>query len=122
MNISEDYVSNNYAAIQIYYRDFTTERAEHLPAYDWNSFLSDCGGQMGLWIGASVFSVAELLSFVVEYILYTIYKENIATKKHVLRIIQSSAPNEEKCKCENAEVWHSKYIDSTRVYVEEQGI
>ena len=112
-NISEDYIRANYAAIQVYYRDFTTERAEHLPAYDWNSFLSDCGGQMGLWIGASVFSVAELMTFIIEYIFYSVCKENIPASDRILtEMNQVSSGETGQCRDKVRNVIHEDNDDN----------
>ena len=59
---------NNILAVNIYFNDFTVETVEQKPAYTMSDFASDLGGQMGLWIGASVFSVFELGTFLFSWI------------------------------------------------------
>ena len=55
-------IYKNLVKIELYFQDFRIETIEQKPAYGWNEFLSDLGGQVGLWIGASVYSIFELLS------------------------------------------------------------
>lgn len=63
-NLTMDDASRNILQVVAYISDFTVETIEQTPAYDTNSFLSDLGGQLGLWIGASVYSGFELVSIV----------------------------------------------------------
>ena len=68
--VDDDYIKKNYVAIHIYYSDFHVKTTKHVPAFDWSDFLSALGGQIGLWIGASIYSVLELTSFLLELISY----------------------------------------------------
>lgn len=61
-NWTVESIYKNMAKIEIYFDDFNIERIEQVPAYGWNNFFSDFGGQAGLWIGASVYSIFELFS------------------------------------------------------------
>lgn len=42
------------------------ESIDQVPAYGFSSLLADIGGNMGLFIGASVLTVMELFDFVYE--------------------------------------------------------
>ena len=53
-------IYKNLVKIEIYFSDFEVEVVEQKPAYDWDGFVSDFGGQVGLWIGASVYSAFEI--------------------------------------------------------------
>lgn len=55
-------LNENVIAANVLMADFSVEKMEQIPAYDGSSFLSDLGGQLGLWIGASVYSGFELAS------------------------------------------------------------
>jgi len=69
-DLPDDFVSKNYVAIVVYYKDFMERITQRAPAYNVNMFFSDLGGQLGLWIGASIFSILELFAFILELILY----------------------------------------------------
>lgn len=72
--VTEKYIQNNYVAINVYYADFHIKTTRHIPAFEWDDFLSALGGQIGLYIGASIYSVLELASFVFELIAYHFVK------------------------------------------------
>ena len=67
-NWNETSVRANLLALRIYYNDFTVQTVEQSPAYNGNNFLSDLGGQLGLWIGASVYSGFELGSVILRLV------------------------------------------------------
>ena len=66
INYTKENIAKNFATVQIYFEDFTTEKIIHKSAYDPNQFWSELGGQVGLWIGASGFSFLELASLLVQ--------------------------------------------------------
>ena len=80
-NATEKYIRENYVAIQIYYQDFVVATTKHKPSYDFNMFLSDLGGQLGLWIGASIYSIFELVSFIIELIMYKVLVRKMRKEK-----------------------------------------
>ena len=63
----------NILAVNIYYKDFTIETVEQKPAYTLDDFASDLGGQLGLWIGASIFSAFELGGYIMNMIAYFLF-------------------------------------------------
>ena len=67
-NWNTDTLYNNILAINLYFNDFAIETVEQQPVYTWGDFTSDLGGQMGLWIGASVFSAFELGTFLFRWL------------------------------------------------------
>lgn len=82
MNFTE-----NYLALQIYYEDFSVLTTIHQPAYDSTQFFSDLGGQLGLWIGGSFFSLLEFGVMLAELI-YIIVFPNNKNKKNEKEISQ----------------------------------
>eukprot|EP00112_Aurelia_sp_Birch-Aquarium-sp1_P022193 Seg6164.1 transcript_id=Seg6164.1/GoldUCD/mRNA.D3Y31 product="Acid-sensing ion channel 1" protein_id=Seg6164.1/GoldUCD/D3Y31 len=66
----------NVMAMDIYFKDFSVETIEQKPAYSWDDFASDLGGQLGLWIGASVFSACEFGCFIANLIAYCAFWRN----------------------------------------------
>ena len=61
-NWTLDNIYKNMLKIEIYFSDFDVEVFEQKAAYGYVEFASDLGGQIGLWIGASVYSVFEIWS------------------------------------------------------------
>lgn len=62
-NWTKKRIYENIVRIEVFYHDFQLLLVEQKQAYDIVRFLSDLGGQAGLWIGASVYSLFELVSF-----------------------------------------------------------
>ena len=67
-NWTTDSIYDNLVKIQIYFDDFHINQIEQRPAYGWNDFISDFGGQAGLWIGASVYSGFEIGSILLSFV------------------------------------------------------
>ena len=63
INITENESNKQLAAIQVYYAQLQYDEVLQLPAYSVDKFLSDLGGLLGLFIGASVFSGIDFLVF-----------------------------------------------------------
>ena len=53
--------------ISIYYENFREHVSEEHPLYDLSTIASNLGGQMGLFMGASLLSLAEIVALVVTY-------------------------------------------------------
>lgn len=73
-NWTKERIFKNLVKVEIYFDDFQVVKIEQIPTYDWIDLLSDFGGQAGLWIGASVYSIFELFSFLVSYFLQILLK------------------------------------------------
>ncbi|ULU04323.1 hypothetical protein L3Y34_017240 [Caenorhabditis briggsae] len=54
----------NAAMVQIFYEELNYETMKETPAYTLTSVLADLGGLTGLWIGASVVSMLEIVSLI----------------------------------------------------------
>ncbi|KAK6173769.1 hypothetical protein SNE40_017170 [Patella caerulea] len=63
-NRSGSYISDNVIDLRIYYETLTVTVTEQRAEITIETILGDLGGQMGLFIGASVLSVVELVEFV----------------------------------------------------------
>lgn len=83
-NWTTDNIYRNLVKVTIYFTDFQMEVVEQKPAYDWSAFLSDFGGQAGLWIGASVYSAFELCSLMIN--LFYCFVRFLGRKKKVATI------------------------------------
>uniref|UniRef100_A0AC34F1D8 Uncharacterized protein n=1 Tax=Panagrolaimus sp. ES5 TaxID=591445 RepID=A0AC34F1D8_9BILA len=58
-----DYDGTNAAMIEIYYEQMSYETLTERESYLFVNMISDIGGQAGLWLGASVITVFEILAF-----------------------------------------------------------
>eukprot|EP00112_Aurelia_sp_Birch-Aquarium-sp1_P026295 Seg924.18 transcript_id=Seg924.18/GoldUCD/mRNA.D3Y31 product="Acid-sensing ion channel 4-A" protein_id=Seg924.18/GoldUCD/D3Y31 len=59
-NCSKEVIKDNFLRLEVYFKDFNVEIIKQSPAYGDDQFISDLGGNIGLWIGASVYSLFEL--------------------------------------------------------------
>ena len=59
--IDEKYIYDNFMQIEIYFEDLSYERIIEMPQWTVTTLISAIGGQMGIWIGGSVFSLIEIL-------------------------------------------------------------
>lgn len=53
----------NVLKVQVFYEELNVEVVTEKRSYELPDFASDIGGQLGLWIGCSVLTVAEFLEF-----------------------------------------------------------
>ncbi|XP_029559274.1 acid-sensing ion channel 4-A isoform X2 [Salmo salar] len=65
---SEEYIRDNFLVLDIFFEALNYETIEQKKAYDVAGLLGDIGGQMGLFIGASILSILEILDYVYEVI------------------------------------------------------
>ena len=65
-------IYKNMLKVEIYFSEFDIEQMEQKPAYDFVKFTSELGGQIGLWIGASVYSAFEVGLFLFSLFYYLI--------------------------------------------------
>ncbi|XP_048868701.1 acid-sensing ion channel 4-A [Brienomyrus brachyistius] len=63
---SEDYIRDNFLVLDIFFEALNYETIEQKKAYDVAGLLGDIGGQMGLFIGASVLTILEVLDYIYE--------------------------------------------------------
>ncbi|XP_022104029.1 acid-sensing ion channel 2-like [Acanthaster planci] len=63
-NFSADYIQNNLVLLSIYYEALNAEVIEQLPEMTVPSLLAALGGNFGLFLGASVLTIVELLEYV----------------------------------------------------------
>ncbi|KAK3580736.1 hypothetical protein CHS0354_005746, partial [Potamilus streckersoni] len=70
----------NFLRVVIYFEDLNYESIEQEPLYEATRFLSDIGGALGLFTGASVLTIVELLQLIAEIIIYFSNKRHYKTK------------------------------------------
>uniref|UniRef100_A0A8C0BHT7 Acid sensing ion channel subunit family member 4 n=1 Tax=Buteo japonicus TaxID=224669 RepID=A0A8C0BHT7_9AVES len=65
-NKNETYIRENFLVLDIFFEALNYEAIEQKKAYDIAGLLGDIGGQMGLFIGASILTILEILDYVYE--------------------------------------------------------
>ncbi|XP_034545926.1 acid-sensing ion channel 1B isoform X1 [Notolabrus celidotus] len=79
-NKTEQYIADNILVLDIYFEALNYETIEQKKAYELAGLLGDIGGQMGLFIGASILTILELFDYLYEVIKYKLCR--CAKKKH----------------------------------------
>ncbi|KAI4880646.1 hypothetical protein NFI96_001018 [Prochilodus magdalenae] len=69
---SEEYIRDNFLILDIYFEALNFETIEQKKAYDIAGLLGDIGGQMGLFIGASILTILEILDYIYEVVKYRV--------------------------------------------------
>lgn len=62
---NKDFFSNNFLLLSVYFEDFLYKEEVEKEKYSFDNLMGDLGGQAGLYMGASIFSVIELLLILV---------------------------------------------------------
>ncbi|KAK3748779.1 hypothetical protein QZH41_013515 [Actinostola sp. cb2023] len=70
---NREFLRDNLLELKIYYEDLTFKDIHQVPSYDLFSLLGDVGGQIGLFLGASLLTLVEYLDLL-GMIAYTSYK------------------------------------------------
>ncbi|XP_072900743.1 acid-sensing ion channel 4-A-like [Hemitrygon akajei] len=65
-NTSEQNIKENYLVLDIYFEALNYETIEQKKAYDVAGLLGDIGGHMGLFIGASILTILEIIDYLYE--------------------------------------------------------
>ncbi|KAJ3586060.1 hypothetical protein NHX12_012461 [Muraenolepis orangiensis] len=65
-NKSEQYIGENLLVLDIFFEALNYETIEQKKAYEVAGLLGDIGGQMGLFIGASILTILELFDYIYE--------------------------------------------------------
>ncbi|XP_033762756.1 amiloride-sensitive sodium channel subunit beta-like [Pecten maximus] len=73
-NLNPDQMRMNFLKINIYYEDLNFEFLSEEPEYELMNLLSDIGGSLGLFLGASVLSLGEIIEILVELIYFILKK------------------------------------------------
>ncbi|XP_071124646.1 degenerin-like protein del-10 [Mytilus edulis] len=64
IKIDQYFLRENFLQLDVFYRELSYEEIDQQEAYDIFGLLCDIGGSMGLFIGASVMTMFELVDFV----------------------------------------------------------
>ncbi|XP_030435499.1 acid-sensing ion channel 4 isoform X1 [Gopherus evgoodei] len=65
---NETYIRENFLVLDIFFEALNYEAIEQKKAYELAGLLGDIGGQMGLFIGASILTILEILDYIYEVV------------------------------------------------------
>ncbi|XP_052398135.1 acid-sensing ion channel 1C isoform X1 [Carassius gibelio] len=71
-NKTEQYIGDNILVLDIFFEALNYEKIEQKKAYEVAGLLGDIGGQMGLFIGASVLTILEIFDYLYEVFKYKV--------------------------------------------------
>ncbi|XP_062931484.1 acid-sensing ion channel 1 isoform X3 [Cynocephalus volans] len=80
-NKSEQYIGENILVLDIFFEVLNYETIEQRKAYEIAGLLGDIGGQMGLFIGASILTVLELFDYAYEVIKHKLCRRGKCQKE-----------------------------------------
>eukprot|EP00105_Crassostrea_gigas_P041363 XP_019925511.1 PREDICTED: degenerin mec-10-like [Crassostrea gigas] len=82
-----EWLEENFLKAVIYYEDLNFEKISEEPLYDGYQLISDVGGALGLFMGASILSFVEVLQFIIELINFLRHK--IAARRSRKTVVTS---------------------------------
>ncbi|XP_035376512.1 acid-sensing ion channel 1B isoform X1 [Electrophorus electricus] len=80
-NKTEQYIADNILVLDIFFEALNYETIEQKKAYELAGLLGDIGGQMGLFIGASILTILELFDYLYEVIKYKLCRRMKSSHK-----------------------------------------
>uniref|UniRef100_G3W6Y0 Acid sensing ion channel subunit 3 n=1 Tax=Sarcophilus harrisii TaxID=9305 RepID=G3W6Y0_SARHA len=87
-NRSKQYIADNVLVLDIFFEALNYETVEQKKAYEVADLLGDIGGQMGLFIGASLLTILEILDF-----LFEVFQDRVLGYFHNRRRSQKAPRN-----------------------------
>jgi hypothetical protein len=83
-NVTADSVKKNFLSFNVFLEDLVVTKSLTEYTYQWNAFLADVGGHLGLFIGASIITVFEVAIFGMDMLKNILFPHKI--KKHIKHI------------------------------------
>lgn len=98
-NRSEQYIKDNILVLDIFFEALNYETIEQKKAYEVAGLLGDIGGQMGLFIGASILTILELFDYLYEVLKYRLCRCSDKKLKHNTNNDQGTVLSLDDVKC-----------------------
>ena len=86
-NITDSEVSQSILSVKVFFDELGYDVVSERPTNKWPQLLSNIGGQMGLWIGASVFSIFEVIMFLLRLCARSI-KRKVGPENNKCQVIE----------------------------------
>ena len=91
---SNEFVQSNFGRLWITYSQFEVITLEETPASTTEKLISDIGGLMGIYLGASMISVTEILAMVSSLLIAWFTKNKLGSKKEVASADNAETENQ----------------------------
>ncbi|XP_021340130.1 acid-sensing ion channel 1-like [Mizuhopecten yessoensis] len=85
-NFSVESVIDNFLGVNIYFEDVNYEVITESAKYDEFQLLSNIGGTLGLFVGASVLSFVEIIQMLLEVVAYICKSRSKKNKVQELKV------------------------------------
>ncbi|RDD42240.1 Acid-sensing ion channel 1 [Trichoplax sp. H2] len=106
------YISQNYILLNVFFDDLYYEKTVSTPVYTFTSLLGNIGGQLGLFVGASVLTLVEIIEFGFYRsrgaIRRSDWKQNLRKSISRSREVTATEEKEPLCSVENGDTQLSK--------------
>ena len=66
--MTEEFIRRNFLKVNIFFKSMSFQRMTEEKKYTAAGVISNVGGQMGIWIGASMFSLMELIYLLAQFL------------------------------------------------------
>lgn len=86
MGRNKDMLRDNFLRINIYFEELNMEKITYSEYYLIENLMSDIGGQLGLWIGVSVITIAEMLKLLLDILHALCRKAHISDDEEIKEI------------------------------------
>ncbi|XP_044180481.1 degenerin deg-1-like isoform X2 [Acropora millepora] len=86
MGKHKDVLRDNFLRINIYFEELNMEEITYSEYYLIENLMSDIGGQLGLWIGVSVITIAEMLKLLLDILHALCRKAHISDDEEIKEI------------------------------------
>ncbi len=80
-NVSRETVRNNYLRVHVFYKSLSINREITVRSYSLTELVANIGGNMGLFLGASIISITEVLVLILMLCNYTAKKGCVVLKQ-----------------------------------------
>ena len=94
---------HNYILLEVFYERLEYTTVKHLYSMSPQQFISNLGGQLGLWVGGSILTLTQIIMFLLERL--SEKKENICTRKSKTRVENGVALTYIEAPLRNAMLW-----------------
>ena len=87
-NIQSFDPGKNLVYLDIFYDELSVTQFKQVPAMTWSALLGDLGGQMGLFLGMSAITAAEVIEYLVKKI-YRLFRGGQSSSNKVIQMVDT---------------------------------
>ena len=119
LNVSQDSLLDNFLKVHVFYKSLSISREITVRSYSFSELIANIGGNMGLFLGASIISFTEFLVMIVDQIKDRLFgirerKVKLAIDRKLVKMFgvsQSYEPNKDEKQDEKYDVTENEFIN-----------